>query len=152
MRSRVTDAFQENGFSVAHRDDLAPGADQPVREADTILLRRSRPLQVSMDGNESRQVWTTAATVDEALQQLSMADSAPAAASRASRLPLEGMALPVVSPKNVHLDDGGVMTERRLAAPTVAGLLASLGTPLQQADKVVPSPQTPVTEGMTVVV
>jgi uncharacterized protein YabE (DUF348 family) len=152
MKSRVIDVVQENGFSVGDRDDLAPGGDQPVREAGTIVLRRSRPLQVSMDGNESRQVWTTAATVDEALQQLSMADSAPAAASRASRLPLEGMALPVVSPKNVHLDDGGVMTERRLAAPTVAGLLASLGTPLQQADKVVPSPQTPVTEGMTVVV
>ncbi|MDT5013528.1 MAG: resuscitation-promoting factor RpfB [Mycobacterium sp.] len=152
MKSRVIDVVQENGFTVGDRDDISPAGDQPVHEADTIVLRRSRPLQVSMDGNQSRQVWTTASTVDEALQQLSMADSAPAAASRASRLPLAGMALPVVSPKNVHLDDGGAMTDRRLAAPTVAALLAALGAPLQQADKVVPAPSTPVTEGMTVVV
>jgi resuscitation-promoting factor RpfB len=116
------------------------------------VLRRSRPLEVSMDGHESRQVWTTASTVDEALQQLSMADSAPAAASRSSRLPLAGMELPVVSPKSVHIDDGGVMADRHLAAPTVEALLAAAGAPLQQADKVVPAPMTPVTEGMTVVV
>ena len=152
MKSRVMDVVRENGFEVGERDDLYPAGDQPIHQADTIVLRRSRPLQVSMDGHESRQVWTTASTVDEALQQLSMSDSAPAAASRSSRLPLAGMALPVVSPKNVHIDDGGVMTDQRLAAPDVAALLAAAGAPLQQADKVVPPPSTPVTEGMTVVV
>jgi resuscitation-promoting factor RpfB len=152
MKSRVIDVVHENGFTVGERDDLSPSGDQQINQADTIVLRRSRPLEVSMDGHESRQVWTTASTVDEALQQLSMADSAPAAASRSSRLPLAGMALPVVSPKNVHIDDSGVMTDRHLAAPNVEGLLAAVGAPLQQADKVVPEPTTPVTEGMTVVV
>jgi uncharacterized protein YabE (DUF348 family) len=152
MKSRVIDVVQENGFTLGERDDLYPAGDQQVSDAGTIVLRRSRPLQVSMDGHESRQVWTTASTVDEALQQLSMADAAPAAASRSSRLPLAGMALPVVSPKNVHVDDGGVMSDRRLAAPDVGALLAAAGAPLQQADKVVPDPSTPVTEGMTVVV
>jgi resuscitation-promoting factor RpfB len=152
MKSRVIDVVQENGFTVGERDDLFPAGDQQIHQADTIVLRRSRPLEVSMDGHESRQVWTTASTVDEALQQLSMADSAPAAASRSSRLPLAGMALPVVSPKNVHIDDGGVMTDQRLAAPNVERLLAAAGAPLAQADQVVPPPMTPVTEGMTVVV
>ena len=152
MKSRVIDVVHENGFTVGERDDLYPAGDEPVHQADTIVLRRSRPLQVSMDGHESRQVWTTASTVDEALQQLSISDAAPAAASRSSRLPLAGMALPVVSAKNVHIDDGGVMTDQRLAAPTVDALLAAAGAPLQQADKVVPTPSTPVTEGMTVVV
>jgi uncharacterized protein YabE (DUF348 family) len=152
MKSRVIDVVHENGLTVGERDDLYPAGDQQVHQADTIVLRRSRPLEVSMDGHESRQVWTTASTVDEALQQLSMADSAPAAASRSSRLPLAGMELPVVSPKNVHIDDGGVMADRHLAAPTVEALLAAAGAPLQQADKVVPAPMTPVTEGMTVVV
>jgi uncharacterized protein YabE (DUF348 family) len=152
MKSRVIDVVQENGLTVGERDDLYPAGDQLVHQADTIVLRRGRPLEVSMDGHESRQVWTTASTVDEALQQLSMADSAPAAASRSSRLPLAGMALPVVSPKDVHIDDGGVMTDLHLAAPNVEALLAAAGAPLQQADKVVPAPMTPVTEGMTVVV
>jgi hypothetical protein len=44
------------------------------------------------------------------------------------------------------------MTDRRLAAPNVAALLGAAGAPLQQADKVVPAPSTPITEGMTVVV
>jgi resuscitation-promoting factor RpfB len=152
MKSRVIDVVQANGFAVDERDDLYPAGNQQVHQADTIVLRRGRPLEVSMDGHDSRQVWTTASTVDEALQQLSLADSAPAAASRSSRLPLAGMALPVVSPKNVHLDDGGVMADLRLAAPDVGALLAAAGAPLQQADKVVPPPTTPVTEGMTVVV
>jgi resuscitation-promoting factor RpfB len=152
MKSRVADVVAENGFTVGERDDLYPAGDEPVHQADTIVLRRSKPLQVSLDGHESRQVWTTAATVDEALQQMSLADAAPAAASRSSRVPLAGMALPVVSPKNVHIDDGGVMTDQRLAAPDVGALLAAAGAPLQQADKVVPPASTPVTEGMTVVV
>ncbi len=152
MKSRVIDVVAENGFTVGERDDLYPSGEEAVDQADTIVLRRSRPLQVSMDGQQSRQVWTTASTVDEALQQLSMSEAAPAAASRSSRLPLAGMALPVVSPKNVHIDDGGVVADRRLAAPTVQALLAAAGAPLEQADKVVPPPSTPVTEGMTVVV
>lgn len=152
MKSRVMDVVAENGFTVGERDDLYPAGDQAVHQSDTIVLRRSRPLQVSMDGAESHQVWTTASTVDEALQQLSMSEAAPAAASRSSRLPLAGMALPVVSPKNVHIEDAGVAADRRLAAPTVEALLAAAGAPLEQADKVVPPPSTPVTEGMTVVV
>ena len=74
------------------------------------MLRRSRPLEISLDGQGSKQVWTTASTVDEALAQLAMTDTAPAAASRGTRLPLAGMALPVVSAKTVQIDDGGAVT------------------------------------------
>ena len=152
MKSRVIDVVRDNGFAVGEHDDLYPAANQPVRESDTIVLRRGRPLQVSVDGQQSRQVWTTALTVDDALKQLSMSDAAPAAASRATRIPLAGMALPVVSPKNVHINDGGVKSDRRLAALNVGLLLAAAGAPLQQDDKVVPPALTPVTEGMRIVV
>jgi uncharacterized protein YabE (DUF348 family) len=152
MKSQVIDVVRENGYELGDRDDLFPAADQPVHDSDTIVLRRSRPLQVSMDGHESRQVWTTASTVGEAMHQLALNDAAPAAASRSSRLPLAGMTLPVVSPKNVHIYDAGVISDRKLAAPNVEALLAAAGAPLQQADRVDPSASTPVTEGMTVVV
>ena len=152
MKSRVIDVVRENGFAVGEHDDLYPGANQLVHQSDTIVLRRGRPLQVSIDGQPSKQVWTTALTVDEALKQLSMSDAAPAAASRVSRLPLAGMALPVVSAKHVHINDGGVASDQRLAAPTVGQLLAAAGAPLQQDDKVVPPASTPVIEGMQIVV
>jgi uncharacterized protein YabE (DUF348 family)/transposase len=152
MQSRVIDVVRENGFAVGDHDDLYPAANQPVHQSDTIVLRRGRPLQVSMDGQQSKQVWTTASTVDEALKQLSMSDAAPAAASRASRLPLAGMALPVVSAKNVHIHDGGVASDQRLAALNVGLLLATADAPLEQGDKVLPPASTPVTEGMQIAV
>jgi resuscitation-promoting factor RpfB len=152
MRSRVIDVVRENGFAVGDHDDLYPAANQPVHQSDTIVLRRGRPLQVSIDGRQSKQVWTTALTVDEALKQLFMSDTAPTAASGASRLPLAGLALPVVSVKNVHINDGGKASDQRLAAPNVGLLLAAAGAPLEQADKVLPPASTPVTEGMQIAV
>ena len=150
MKSRVVDVVEENGFDVGERDDLYPAADQPVHQSDTISLRRSRPLEISLDGQGSRQVWTTASTVDEALVQLSMTDKAPAAASRGSRVPLAGMSLPVVSAKTVQIDDGGVVKTVRLAAPNVAGLLEAAGVPLAQSDKVVPVASALVVDGMQI--
>lgn len=150
MKSRVIDVVQENGYEVGDRDDLYPAGDQPVHQSDTIVLRRSRPLQVSLDGQNSREVWTTASTVDEALSQLAMTDKAPVAASRGSRVPLAGMSLPVVSPKTVHINDGGAVRTVHLAAPNVAGLLAAAGAPLEQSDTVVPPPSAPVVEDMQI--
>ncbi|ORW68842.1 Resuscitation-promoting factor RpfB [Mycolicibacter senuensis] len=150
MRSRVIDVVAENGFDLGDRDDVTPARDARVHDDDTIVVRRSRPLQLSLDGREAKQVWTTALSVDEALAQLSMTDTAPAAASRGSRVPLAGMALPVLSAKNVRIDDGGVVRTVRLAARNVADLLAADGAPLEQADKVSPSASTPITEGMEI--
>jgi resuscitation-promoting factor RpfB len=152
MKSRVIDVVHENGFTVGNRDDLSPAPNEHIQQAETIVLRRSKPVEVSMDGQQSRQMWTTASTVGEALRQLSLTDTAPTAASRSSRLPVTGMALPVVSAKDVNINDGGVISEPRLAAPNVGQLLAAAGVPLQQGDKVDPPPSAPVTEGMQVTV
>ncbi|MBS1691022.1 MAG: transglycosylase family protein [Actinobacteria bacterium] len=150
MKSRVIDIVEENGFEVGDRDDLYPAGDQIVQPSGTIVLRRSRPLQISLDGQGSQQVWTTASTVDEALAQLQMTDKAPTAASRGTRVPLEGMALPVVSPRTVQIDDGGAVRTVHLAAPNVAGLLEAAGVPLEQSDTVVPAASSPVIDGMQV--
>ena len=68
MKSTVIDVVEENGFDVGDRDDLFPAADQAVHQSDTIVLRRSRPLELSLDGQNSKQVWTTASTVDAVVQ------------------------------------------------------------------------------------
>jgi resuscitation-promoting factor RpfB len=150
MKSRVIDVVRENGFEVSDRDDLFPAADQPVSDSETIVLRRSRPLDISLDGQNSKQVWTTASTVDEALAQLAMTDTAPAAASRGTRLPLGGMSLPVVSAKTVQINDAGVVSTVRLAAPDVGALLAAANLPLEQQDQVVPAASSPVIAGMQI--
>ncbi|MGB3482682.1 MAG: transglycosylase family protein [Mycobacterium sp.] len=150
MKSRVIDVVTENGYNVDERDDLFPAADQRIHDAENITLRRSKPLEISFDGGDALQVWTTASTVDEALTQLAMTDTAPAAASRGSRVPLEGMALPVVSAKTVQINDAGSVRTVTLAAPNVAGLLAAAGVPLEQNDRVVPAASSPVISGMQI--
>jgi uncharacterized protein YabE (DUF348 family) len=150
MKSRVIDVVKENGFDVGERDDLYPAANEAVHQSDSIVLRRSRPLQISLDGENSREVWTTASTVQEALAQLRMTDKAPAAASRGSRVPLAGMSLPVVSAKTVQLNDAGATRTLHLAAPNVAGLLEAAGVPLEQKDAVVPPAWSPVTDDMQI--
>ncbi|KGI69640.1 transglycosylase family protein [Mycolicibacterium rufum] len=152
MKGRVIDVVTENGFDVTDRDDLFPAADTPVHQSDTIVLRRSRPLEISTDGGGTEQIWTTASTVQEALAQLRMTDKAPLAASRGSRVPLGGMALPVVSPRTVQLDDAGATRTVRLAAPNVAALLDAAGVPLQQSDTVNPAPSAPIVDGMRITV
>jgi resuscitation-promoting factor RpfB len=150
MKTRVIDVVTENGFEVTDRDDLYPAADAPVEQSGTIVLRRSRPLEISTDGGGTEQVWTTASTVQEALAQLQMTDKAPVAASRGSRVPLAGMSLPVVSPKTVEVNDGGAIRTVHLAAPNVAALLDAAGVPLQQSDTVIPAPSAPVVDGMLI--
>ncbi|BBX63166.1 resuscitation-promoting factor RpfB [Mycobacterium saskatchewanense] len=150
MKSRVIDIVQENGFTIDERDDLYPAADVQVRDAANIVLRRSRPLQISLDGHGSKQVWTTASTVDEALAQLAMTDTAPAAASRGSRVPLAGMALPVVSAKTVQINDGGAVRTVHMPAPNVGALLSAVGAPLQESDQAVPSATAPIVDGMQI--
>lgn len=152
MKSRVADIVEENGFSVGERDDLQPAAAAHVGDAATIVLRRGRPLQISLDGREPTQMWTTAYTVGGALAQLSLTDAAPAAVPRDSRVPLAGMVLPVVSAKTVRIDDGGAVRTVRLAAPDVGSLLAAAGSPLEQRDTSVPAASAPVTDGMQITV
>lgn len=150
MKSRVIDIVQENGYAVDERDDLYPAGEVKVHDAANIVLRRSRPLQITLDGHNAKQVWTTASTVDEALAQLAMTDTAPAAASRGSRVPLAGMALPVVSAKTVQINDGGAIRTVHLPAPNVAGLLKAAGAPLLESDRVVPSATAPIVDGMQI--
>ena len=161
MKSRVADVVAENGLTLGERDEVFPAADQPVADAETIVLHRSRPVQISLDGQDPKQMWTTAATVEDALAQLSMTDAAPAAASRGTRVPLTGMVLPVVSAKTVQIVDGGAVGPAgaggavntvRLAAPNVGALLAAAGAPLLQQDTSVPPASAPVVDGMQLIV
>lgn len=152
MKSRVGDVLRDNGYLLGDHDEVSPAADQTVGDADAIELKRARPLELSVDGRPGERVWSTALTVGDALDRLSMQEVAPVEATRADTVPLSGMALPVVTPKRVHIDDGGATSEQRVAAATVGRLLELAGTPLEQADTVTPPASAPVVEGMRIVV
>lgn len=150
MKSRVIDVVRENGYLVDERDELQPDGRNRVHDFETITLHRSRPMEISVDGQAPRMMWTTASTVAGALAQLSMSDTAPVTTSRATRVPLAGMALPVVSAKTVLLDDGGVERSVHLPASSVGGLLAAFGVPLEDSDEVTPAAGSPLVDGMRI--
>ncbi|MFI8660270.1 transglycosylase family protein [Rhodococcus qingshengii] len=150
MSSSVGTALEDAGYPVDPRDALAPSADSSLSDGDTVVLRRARELALTVDGQPTT-IWTTALTVDEALKQVDVSDDFAVSASRSHRLPLERTELDVVSPKTVSVSDGGApAAEVKLAAVTVGDLLAAKNAPLEQADSVVPTADTPVTNGLTI--
>ncbi|WP_182345636.1 resuscitation-promoting factor [Tomitella gaofuii] len=152
MASSVQGVIEDAGYTVGGRDVVAPATGEDVASGDTIVLRNAKPLTITVDGAQ-REVWTTASTVSEALAQFDAATAgAKVSASRSHRLPLDGMALEVTTPKRVTLADGGQTIEVHSADATVGDMLAALGTPLDTDDVVEPAASTPVTEGMTVTV
>ncbi|NHP18213.1 DUF348 domain-containing protein [Rhodococcus sp. IC4_135] len=150
MSSSVGTALEDAGYPVDPKDALAPSADSSLSDGDTVVLRRARELALTVDGQPTT-IWTTALTVDEALKQVDVSDDFAVSASRSHRLPLERTELDVVSPKTVSVSDGGApAAEIKLAAVTVGDLLAAKNAPLEQADSVVPTADTPVTNGLTI--
>ncbi len=152
MSSKVDGALAAAGYSVGEHDVVAPASDSDLDDGDTVVLRRGREVALTVDGRQ-RTVWTTALTVDEALNQFRLAGDVHVSANRSQRLPLEGSDLDVLSPRTVKLIDGAsAPVDVRLAAPTVGDFLAAHGTPLEQADTVEPAAETPLADGMEVAV
>ncbi len=131
----VAEVLDEEGLEPAGHDVLLPAADEPVADGDTIVLTRARPLQLSVDGVE-QEVYVTALSVDEALDQLGLrADGLVLSASRSERLPLDGMSLQVTTPKDVVLVADGQERVVTTTAATAGDLLAEEGIALGEVDR-----------------
>lgn len=152
LRSEVGSVLDSAGYPVGEHDVVAPSSNAKLSDGDTVVLRRGREIALTVDG-ERRTVWTTALTVDDAMRQLSLAGDAYVSASRGQRIPLDGMEFDVVNAKSVKVSDGGApMVDARVAAPTVGEFLAVTKASLEQADTVTPAPETPLTDGLEIVV
>ena len=132
--STVRDVLAAAGLRAGKHDLLAPSADSQVDDGDRIALRRGRELALVVDG-QRRTVWVTAASVDEALDQIGLRDDAFVSASRDRAIPLDGMSLQVRLPKTVAiLVDGKVRTLTTTRA-TVRDALMQAGVRLNPADR-----------------
>src|SRR4051794_12783406 len=99
------------------------------------VLNRARPLKLTVDGVQ-KQVYVTALSVDEALDQLGFrADDLVLSASRSERLPLRGMQLSITTPKDVTLLVDGQQRVVTTTAATAADLLAEQGITLSDTDR-----------------
>ena len=67
--SSVRDVLSAAGYRPGPHDILAPSADATVHDGSTVVFKRGRLLRLNVDGSV-RDVWTTAPTVADALNQL----------------------------------------------------------------------------------
>ncbi|MGH3694073.1 MAG: transglycosylase family protein [Pseudonocardiaceae bacterium] len=149
--SSVAGALESAGLEVGDQDALAPTTNSAIEDGSRIVLSRGRPLALTVDGAH-HEIWTTALTVDTALQQVGMqSPDMELSAHPTRRIPLEGMALVVRNTKPITLLDGGQLPkEIQSTALSVGDLLTQLGVPLREHDTVTPGRTSPVLPGMTV--
>ncbi|WP_054816291.1 resuscitation-promoting factor [Nocardia arizonensis] len=152
MSRNVAGVLRAAGFYVTDRDLVLPKPATALVDGATIVFNRAREITLTVDGKPQK-VWTTGITAGEALEQLKVPADTFVSPARDQRIPLVGAALHVSTARTVHLLDGiGNVVDVRLAAPTVGEFLKVAGIPLIEQDTVEPGPDTPLTDGVKVVV
>ncbi|MBC8091160.1 MAG: DUF348 domain-containing protein, partial [Pseudonocardia sp.] len=147
----VAGALAAAGMTPAPQDRVAPALPTELADGDYITFDRARPLTL-MEGGSERQIWTTAASVQDALAGLGM-EAAPIQMSTSpdAVIPLAGLSLELSVPRNITLADGpAAQAPLTTTAGTVAGLLAEQGITLGPDDVAVPSPDTALADGIAV--
>ncbi|MEV4234747.1 MULTISPECIES: transglycosylase family protein [unclassified Nocardia] len=152
MSRNVSGVLKAAGFDVNDRDLVRPALAAAITDGATITYNRAREVAVSLDG-KAEKVWSTGLTAGDVVDQLHLPREVFVSPARNEKLPLEGAALQIASPRSVSLLDGiGSPVDVRLAAPTVGDFLAVAGIPLIEQDTVEPAAITPLTDGMRIVV
>ncbi len=144
----VGEVLAEEGLEVQAHDVVLPAADAGVADGDTVVVNRARPLQLTVDGVSS-EVYVTALSVDEALEQLGYRnEDVVLSASRSERLPLGGMQLSITTPKDVTLVADGATRVVTTTAATAGDLLAEQGITLGEHDRTSLYPAQPLLGAM----
>jgi uncharacterized protein YabE (DUF348 family) len=147
----VADVLEAEGIEVGRRDVVAPSLDAAVNDGTRIAVRYARPLDVNLDGEESRH-WVTATDVTTALSQIGVrAAGANLSVSRSASISRSGLALTVATPKRLTFEVGARQpTTERVAALTVRQALRMQGVKVDEDDVVRPRPGALVSAGDTI--
>ncbi|MER5200186.1 ubiquitin-like domain-containing protein [Streptomyces sp. NPDC002755] len=130
----VTELLAEEGVRVGAHDVVAPAPGTALASGDEIAVQYGRPVRLTLDGHR-HEVWTTAHTVEEALQQLGVrAEGAYMSVPRSRPIGRAGLALDVRTERSVTvMADGRARTVRTNAA-TVGEAVAAAGITLRGQD------------------
>lgn len=149
-RTTVEDVLDEAGVEVGQRDLVAPSLDTRVDDGDEVLVQFARQLTVTVDGQE-KTYWTTALTVDQALDDLDIrAEGAWLSSSRSSRLGRSATEVEMLTPKDVQVLVDGETVDATSTSRDVAALLAEIGVALDADDTTKVPLETPLADGLVV--
>ncbi len=149
----VDGALESAGLTVTEHDSVAPAVDTAISDGSQIVIERGRLLTLTIDG-KTREVWTTADTVEEALAELGQNPAAfKLSADRSREIPTDGLAVTALTLHSAAVSDAGKKAVSvKSTAKTVGDLLKERKIALGPLDTVKPAAKTPVTNGLTVTV
>ncbi|MGP5240655.1 transglycosylase family protein [Corynebacterium flavescens] len=152
----VDEALNSAGVSVGQEDLVYPAPSEKVNDGDSITVRTAKPVAVTVDGVQQK-MSTTSLKVSDLIGSLgNVAPNAVVLAGdkkvESDEAVQEGMDLEVISPKIVKINDGGKITYTNIAAKTVGDIIKDRGIKVDDDDRVSPSSDAPVTNGMSITV
>jgi len=148
----VEEVLADQEIEIGEHDVVAPSASSPVQDGTEIAVRFGRQITVTVDGVE-REVWTTALSVDEALEELGIrAAGAELSVSRSLGIGRRGLEFEIRTPKDLTIVADGASEEVTTTAITVREALADAGITLGDRDQVAPRLEERVTSGLTLTV
>jgi resuscitation-promoting factor RpfB len=149
----VGDVLDSEGIDVGAHDVVVPGLDSAIDDGSEVAVKYGRPLDVSVDGEDTR-YWVTATDVATALDQLGLRfHSADLSTSRSASIGRTGLDLSVVTPQRLVVKIGADKAHRtNVTALTVTQALRELGVQVDKDDKVKPGLGATLEDGDRVVV
>jgi uncharacterized protein YabE (DUF348 family) len=147
----VDGALDSAGLAVSEHDVVAPAVDTAISDGSQIVIERGRLLTLTIDG-KTREVWTTATTVEEALAQLGQNPAAfQLSADRSRAIPAAGLTVTAKTLHTTSVAEGGKpAVSVKTTATTVGDLLKERKIVLGPLDKVEPAAKTAVGDGLKV--
>jgi uncharacterized protein YabE (DUF348 family) len=148
----VAEVLEEEGIELGKHDVVTPTLDAPVREGSRIAVSFARPLELSVDGRESRH-WVTATSVSSAMEQIGVRiGDARLSTSRGASIDRDGMSLSVVTPKRLTFVVAGHKPRKEnVAALTVRQALELRDVEFDGNDIIRPSRSARVRDGDRIV-
>jgi resuscitation-promoting factor RpfB len=148
----VAAVLEEEGVELGEHDVVTPSLDSEVREGSRIAVQIARPLDLTVDGKESRH-WVTATSVATAMDQIGVrVEDARLSASRGATIDRDGMSLRVVTPKRLtFVVAGGKPVKKKVAALTVRQALKLRDVKFDRNDVIRPSRGAKVRNGDRIV-
>jgi uncharacterized protein YabE (DUF348 family) len=147
MAPTVGALLENENIEVGERDVLTPGMDAKLAEGATVAVRYARQVTFTIDGEEQA-IWTTATTVDQAVEDLAIdttgADLAPSLDTPIGR---EGLDVDIATAKTVTIDAAGKKRKLTTTAQTVASALKAAKIVVDGNDKLSVKPTARLVDG-----
>ncbi len=152
MSGTVGDLLGSQGISLGEHDVVAPSRDSKLTDGTRIAVQYGRQVTITVDG-KPQTFWTTATTVNEALQTRSInVAGGDLSTSRSAAIGRQGLAFALETLKSVEIRTGEDKRTLKTTAGTVGEALKAAKVVVDGDDIASAQTKAPLTDGMKLTV